>query len=154
MATAVIAPMRSLIRSLPSTASGLTRSIAGPSCTCVQALKPQYRRSLTTARSLKASATSVSSQGGAAVRPMDSDVGSSSVASTSTSNVATTAATLSPFKQKLLRSLAKVLGYNPTQTAAIRTSSDYYDRCAERDEKEGTFFYDGARCACSSIEVY
>jgi len=43
----------------------------------------------------------------------------------------------------LLGGIAKIMGYDTRTSAAIRTTSDYYDRCSERDEKEGTFWYDG-----------
>jgi cytochrome b pre-mRNA-processing protein 3 len=46
-------------------------------------------------------------------------------------------------KASLLKGLANVMGYNSTSAAAVRSTSDYYDRCSERDEKESTFFYDG-----------
>lgn len=34
---------------------------------------------------------------------------------------------------------------------AIRATSDYYDRCAERDEREACFFYDGTYLSCNII---
>lgn len=49
----------------------------------------------------------------------------------------------SPATQGLLGGIAKLMGYDTRTSAAIRTTSDYYDRCSERDEKEGTFWYDG-----------
>ena len=35
------------------------------------------------------------------------------------------------------------MGYNQNTSIAIRATSDYYDRCSERDEREASFFYEG-----------
>lgn len=43
----------------------------------------------------------------------------------------------------LVTGLAKLFGYNSQTSTAIRTASDYYDRCAERGELEAPFFYEG-----------
>jgi len=45
-------------------------------------------------------------------------------------------------RDSLIKGVAKVMGYNTRTATAIRTTSDYYDRCSERDEREATFFYD------------
>jgi cytochrome b pre-mRNA-processing protein 3 len=50
---------------------------------------------------------------------------------------------MSPLKQSVMKGIARVMGYNTRTATAIRATSDYYDRCSERDEKEATFFYDG-----------
>lgn len=49
----------------------------------------------------------------------------------------------SPTTVKLVTGLAKLFGYNSQTSTAIRTASDYYDRCAERGELEAPFFYEG-----------
>lgn len=46
------------------------------------------------------------------------------------------------------------MGYDARTSAAIRTTSDYYDRCSERDEKEGTFWYDGESFPRAFPEVW
>ncbi|KAK4701995.1 cytochrome b pre-mRNA-processing protein 3, partial [Phenoliferia sp. Uapishka_3] len=48
----------------------------------------------------------------------------------------------SPTTVKLVTGLAKLFGYNSQTSTAIRTASDYYDRCAERGELEAPFFYE------------
>lgn len=55
----------------------------------------------------------------------------------------------SPLTVSLVTNLAKLFGYNSKTSTAIRTASDYYDRCAERGEIEAPFFYEGA---CRRIE--
>lgn len=49
----------------------------------------------------------------------------------------------SPTTVKLVTGLAKLFGYHSQTSTAIRTASDYYDRCAERGEMEAPFFYEG-----------
>lgn len=66
----------------------------------------------------------------------------SSSAAASSSNVATPPGS-SPIRDSLIKGVAKVMGYNTRTATAIRTTSDYYDRCSERDEREGSFFYEG-----------
>ncbi|KAI5481817.1 protein required for assembly of ubiquinol cytochrome-c reductase complex (cytochrome bc1 complex) [Pseudohyphozyma bogoriensis] len=48
----------------------------------------------------------------------------------------------SPLTVSVVKTLAKVFGYNSQTSTAIRTASDYYDRCAERGEIEAPFFYE------------
>lgn len=43
------------------------------------------------------------------------------------------------------------MGYDSRTAGAIRATSDYYDRCSERDELEGTFWYDGGLLLPSSF---
>lgn len=50
----------------------------------------------------------------------------------------------SPLTVSVVTKLAKLFGYHSQTSTAIRTSSDYYDRCAERGEIEAPFFYEGA----------
>lgn len=91
-------------------------------------------------------------------RSLSSSAVSSAEASTSTSSSsppssqrqqasspasATTIENPSPATQGILGGIAKIMGYDTRTSAAIRATSDYYDRCSERDEKEGTFWYDG-----------
>lgn len=45
----------------------------------------------------------------------------------------------------LVKGLAKLMGYNNTTTRAIRVTSDLYDRCAERADKEADFWYGECR---------
>lgn len=49
----------------------------------------------------------------------------------------------SPITVSIVTNLAKLFGYNSQTSTAIRTASDYYDRCAERGEIEAPFFYEG-----------
>lgn len=49
----------------------------------------------------------------------------------------------SPLTKRFVWALARLLGYNTTTSTAIRTTSDFYDRCAERAEVEAPFFYEG-----------
>lgn len=60
----------------------------------------------------------------------------------------------SPATQGLLGGIAKLMGYDTRTSAAIRTTSDYYDRCSERDEKEGTFWYDGELELFSRLTIF
>ncbi|KAK4056911.1 Serine carboxypeptidase 3 [Microbotryomycetes sp. JL221] len=48
----------------------------------------------------------------------------------------------SPATVSLVTKLAKLFGYNSETASAIRTTSDFYDRCAERGEVESSFFYE------------
>ncbi|GAA5849526.1 hypothetical protein JCM8547_000484 [Rhodosporidiobolus lusitaniae] len=48
----------------------------------------------------------------------------------------------SPLTVSVVTKLAKVFGYHSATSTAIRTTSDYYDRCAERGEIEAPFFYE------------
>ncbi|KAM0754906.1 hypothetical protein T439DRAFT_321965 [Meredithblackwellia eburnea MCA 4105] len=48
----------------------------------------------------------------------------------------------SPTTVKLVTGLAKLFGYHSQTSTAIRTTSDFYDRCAERGEIEAPFFYE------------
>ncbi|KAM0787582.1 hypothetical protein ACM66B_003652 [Microbotryomycetes sp. NB124-2] len=48
----------------------------------------------------------------------------------------------SPTTVSVVTKLAKLFGYNSQTSSAIRTTSDYYDRCAERGELESPFFYE------------
>ncbi|GAA5982052.1 hypothetical protein JCM10908_004718 [Rhodotorula pacifica] len=48
----------------------------------------------------------------------------------------------SPLTVSIVTKLAKLFGYHSQTSTAIRTSSDYYDRCAERGEIEAPFFYE------------
>ncbi|GAA5848423.1 hypothetical protein JCM9279_006562 [Rhodotorula babjevae] len=48
----------------------------------------------------------------------------------------------SPLTVSLVTKLAKLFGYHSQTSTAIRTTSDYYDRCAERGEVEAAFFYE------------
>ena len=50
----------------------------------------------------------------------------------------------SPLTVSIVTKLAKLFGYHSQTSTAIRTTSDYYDRCAERGEIEAPFFYEGA----------
>lgn len=50
----------------------------------------------------------------------------------------------SPLTVSVVTKLAKLFGYHSTTSTAIRTTSDYYDRCAERGEIEAPFFYEGS----------
>ncbi len=43
----------------------------------------------------------------------------------------------------IVRGLARLLGYNRMGSAAIRTTSDMYDRCAEAAELQQDFWYQG-----------
>ncbi|GAA5997765.1 Cbp3p [Rhodotorula paludigena] len=52
------------------------------------------------------------------------------------------AAKYSPLTVSLVTKLAKLFGYHSQTSTAIRTTSDYYDRCAERGEIEAPFFYE------------
>ncbi|GAA6027527.1 hypothetical protein JCM8097_007906 [Rhodosporidiobolus ruineniae] len=52
------------------------------------------------------------------------------------------AAKYSPLTVSVVTKLAKLFGYHSTTSTAIRTTSDYYDRCAERGEVESAFFYE------------
>ncbi|BGP15933.1 hypothetical protein JCM10213_003637 [Rhodosporidiobolus nylandii] len=52
------------------------------------------------------------------------------------------AAKYSPLTVSVVTKLAKLFGYHSTTSTAIRTTSDYYDRCAERGEIESAFFYE------------
>lgn len=49
----------------------------------------------------------------------------------------------SPLTVAVVTNLAKLFGYHSQTSTAIRTASDYYDRCAERGEIEAPFFYEG-----------
>lgn len=49
----------------------------------------------------------------------------------------------SPITVSIVTNLAKLFGYHSQTSTAIRTASDYYDRCAERGEMEAPFFYEG-----------
>lgn len=49
----------------------------------------------------------------------------------------------SPATVSIVTRLAKLFGYNSQTSTAIRTASDYYDRCAERAEIQAPFFYEG-----------
>ncbi|GAA5909926.1 Cbp3p [Sporobolomyces salmoneus] len=48
----------------------------------------------------------------------------------------------SPFTVSIVTKLAKLFGYHSQTSTAIRTTSDYYDRCAERGEIEAPFWYE------------
>ncbi|GAA5891243.1 hypothetical protein JCM5296_006874 [Sporobolomyces johnsonii] len=48
----------------------------------------------------------------------------------------------SPLTVSIVTKLAKLFGYHSQTSTAIRTTSDYYDRCAERGEIESPFFYE------------
>ncbi|GAA5870655.1 hypothetical protein JCM3774_001717 [Rhodotorula dairenensis] len=48
----------------------------------------------------------------------------------------------SPLTVSIVTKLAKLFGYHSQTSTAIRTTSDYYDRCAERGEVEAPFFYE------------
>ncbi|GAA6007813.1 hypothetical protein JCM10207_004882 [Rhodosporidiobolus poonsookiae] len=48
----------------------------------------------------------------------------------------------SPLTVSVVTKLAKLFGYHSATSTAIRTTSDYYDRCAERGEIESAFFYE------------
>ncbi|CEQ40233.1 SPOSA6832_01832, partial [Sporobolomyces salmonicolor] len=48
----------------------------------------------------------------------------------------------SPLTVSVVTKLAKLFGYHSQTSTAIRTTSDYYDRCAERGEIEAPFFYE------------
>lgn len=39
--------------------------------------------------------------------------------------------------------LGRLMGYNTTTSSAIRISSELYDRCADRAEREADFWYNG-----------
>ncbi|GAA5970750.1 hypothetical protein JCM11641_004439 [Rhodosporidiobolus odoratus] len=52
------------------------------------------------------------------------------------------AAKYSPLTVSVVTKLAKVFGYHSTTSTAIRNTSDYYDRCAERGEIDSAFFYE------------
>ncbi|GAA6058111.1 hypothetical protein JCM3770_005944 [Rhodotorula araucariae] len=52
------------------------------------------------------------------------------------------AAKYSPLTVSVVTRLAKLFGYHSQTSTAIRTTSDYYDRCAERGEVEAAFFYE------------
>ncbi|TIB62663.1 hypothetical protein E3P77_03803 [Wallemia ichthyophaga] len=45
----------------------------------------------------------------------------------------------SELTKKIVFSIAKLFGYNSDTSTAIRTTSDYYDRCAEWEEGHGEF---------------
>lgn len=47
----------------------------------------------------------------------------------------------------IVTKLAKLFGYHSQTSTAIRTASDYYDRCAERAEIQAPFFYEGEDCS-------
>lgn len=49
----------------------------------------------------------------------------------------------SPLTVSVVTKLAKLFGYHSQTSTAIRTTSDYYDRCAERGEIEAPFWYEG-----------
>lgn len=55
----------------------------------------------------------------------------------------------SPLTVSLVTKLAKLFGYHSQTSTAIRTTSDYYDRCAERGEVEAAFFYEGPSSSLS-----
>ncbi|SCV71136.1 BQ2448_2724 [Microbotryum intermedium] len=48
----------------------------------------------------------------------------------------------SPLTVSIVTKVAKLFGYHSQTSTAIRTTSDYYDRCAERGEIEAPFFYE------------
>ncbi|GAA5959909.1 hypothetical protein JCM3765_000639 [Sporobolomyces pararoseus] len=48
----------------------------------------------------------------------------------------------SPLTVSVVTKLAKLFGYHSQTSTAIRTTSDYYDRCAERGEIEAPFWYE------------
>ncbi|GAA6062137.1 hypothetical protein JCM10212_003172 [Sporobolomyces blumeae] len=48
----------------------------------------------------------------------------------------------SPLTVSIVTKLAKLFGYHSQTSTAIRTTSDYYDRCAERGEIEAPFWYE------------
>ncbi|GAA5825557.1 hypothetical protein JCM11251_000283 [Rhodosporidiobolus azoricus] len=58
------------------------------------------------------------------------------------SNLPTTSKKYSPLTVSVVTKLAKLFGYHSQTSTAIRTTSDYYDRCAERSEVESAFFYE------------
>jgi cytochrome b pre-mRNA-processing protein 3 len=45
----------------------------------------------------------------------------------------------------LVTGLARLMGYNNTTTRAIRVTSDFYDRCAERADRNADFWYGECR---------
>lgn len=59
------------------------------------------------------------------------------------------AAKYSPITVSIVTSLAKLFGYHSQTSTAIRTASDYYDRCSERGQVEAQFFYDGSYLSLS-----
>lgn len=79
---------------------------------------------------------------------------SSSSARQTVQNGHTAVPAAAPGAGGLLGSIAKIMGYDTRTSAAIRTTSDYYDRCSERDEKEGTFWYDGEPLFLPIFPVY
>ncbi|BGO99443.1 Serine carboxypeptidase 3 [Rhodotorula toruloides] len=54
----------------------------------------------------------------------------------------TSAKKYSPLTVAVVKTLAKLFGYNTQTSTAIRVTTDYYDRCAERAEVEAPFFYE------------
>lgn len=57
----------------------------------------------------------------------------------------------SPLTVSLVTKLAKLFGYHSQTSTAIRTTSDYYDRCAERGEIESAFWYEGKSGSLSPL---
>lgn len=53
----------------------------------------------------------------------------------------------------LVKGLARLMGYNNTTTRAIRVTSDLYDRCAERADKEADFWYGGEWLLSSFVSI-
>lgn len=58
----------------------------------------------------------------------------------------------SPLTVSIVTKLAKLFGYHSQTSTAIRTTSDYYDRCAERGEIEAPFFYEGACSGATDLQ--
>lgn len=116
-------------RNYASTSKSVSHSIIG--CNEKTVLVPNHMKSAMLARGLSSSAVAASPSTSQSTPPPSS--------STSTSQVPPAA----PAAKGLLGGIAKIMGYDTRTSAAIRTTSDYYDRCSERDEKEGTFWYDG-----------
>ncbi|BGP24336.1 hypothetical protein Rt10032_c03g1542 [Rhodotorula toruloides] len=54
----------------------------------------------------------------------------------------TSAKKYSPLTVAVVKTLAKLFGYNTQTSTAIRVTTGYYDRCAERAEVEAPFFYE------------
>jgi hypothetical protein len=98
--------------------------------------------SISSTTSLRALSTSATSSMHASSQSQSQSTASTSSSSGSVTGSATLAKP-SPTTRGILGGIAKVMGYDTTTSAAIRTTSDYYDRCSERDEKEGSFWYDG-----------
>ncbi|KAG0667124.1 Protein cbp3, mitochondrial [Rhodotorula mucilaginosa] len=91
-----------------------------------------------TSASSAAGASSLPSSGAArpSVAPQPTNLPGSNLPSPSS------ASRYSPLTVSIVTKLAKLFGYHSQTSTAIRTTSDYYDRCAERGEIEAPFFYE------------